>query len=207
MKKLVLIFGMLISLWGNSSQNSQAIAQICADVEAQECIAHFKQICNNGNYDTCGIVAQLYRAVGDYNNAIKYSDIACAKIDENTPATLTTIFGEEVTISAHISKQGKIAECHNLGNAFIEGKHFEVDYSKAIAPFEIACRLGSAPDCNNAAVIYSKGGNGVKKDMKRAKDIFGYACLNTSDISSCHKAKAIKCFFGWCFSDTFKIFD
>lgn len=207
MKKLALIFGIVVCLWGNDSQGGQLLAQICQGVEVRGCTSYFEENCNNGDYNACGVVAQVYRLVGDYKNAIHYGAIACEKINHNAPATTTTINGNEVTFPKELAKQSKTAECHNIGNAFIEGKHFKVDFSKAVAPFMVACELGYTQSCHNLAFIYLNGGNGVKKDMKLAKGLLSHLCLITNDMSYCSEARAIKCFFGWCFRDTFNLFN
>lgn len=206
MKKLALIFGIFVGLWGNDSQGGQLLAQICQGVEVRGCTSYFEENCNNGDYHACGIVAQVYRLVGDYKNAIHYGAIACEKIDHNAPATTTTINGNEVTFPKELAKQSKTAECHNIGNTFVEGKHFKVDFSKAIAPFEEACALDSAIDCRNAGIIHLEGGNGVKKDTNRAKKIFAVGC-NLGDMQSCQAFRAIKCVGSMCFYDSFNLFN
>lgn len=206
MKKLALIFGIFVGLWGNDSQSGQLLAQICQGIESHKCANYFKETCKSGDYFACGVAAQVYRIVGDYENAIHYGAIACEKINHNVPTTTITINYDEVTIPKHLVKQSKMVECHNIGNTFIEGKHFKVDFSKAIAPFEEACALDSAIDCRNAGLIHLKGGNGVKKDTNRAKKVFAVGC-NLGDMQSCQAFRAIKCVGSMCFYDSFNLFN
>lgn len=203
---LALIFGCFVNLWGDNSQSGQLLAEICQGVEVRGCTSYFEEACNNGDYFACGVVAQVHRLVGDYESAIHYGAIACEKINHNSPATTTTINYDKVTIPKHFVKQSKMVECHNLGNAFIDGKRFKVDFSKAVAPFEEACVLDSAMDCHNAGLIYLKGGNGVKKDTNRAKKFFAIGC-NLGDVRSCQVFRAIKCVGSICFHDRFNLFN
>lgn len=169
----------------------QFALSVCGDNELGECIDFFEKHCNSGNYLSCGNVGMLYRIAGDYTNAHKYMDKSCAFVDSDNSANFTRIDGQEITIERNEVKALRQSICHNLGNLHIEGKYVQVDFSKAIKPFEVACELGMPMDCRNAGIIYLQGGNGVLADIFKALKNFNAGC-NLGDNQSCQILMSIR---------------
>lgn len=169
----------------------QFASSVCGDNELGECIDFFEGHCNSGNYLSCGNVGMLYRIAGDYTNAHKYMDKSCVFVDSDNSASFTRIDGQEIAIERNEVKALRAHICHNLGNLHIEGKYVQVDFSKAIKPFEVACELGMPMDCRNAGIIYLQGGNGVLVDIFKALKNFNAGC-NLGDNQSCQILMSIR---------------
>ena len=70
----------------------------------------------------------------------------------------------------------------------IEGQGTTADVEGGLKLWESTCSMEGGRDaCGELARAYDKGTNGVKKNPKKAKELFGKAC-DLRDASACKKA-------------------
>lgn len=110
-----------------------------------------------GNFPGCVNAGVAYADTGDYDNARRLFELACAFRDDGG--------------------------CRLLGLLYEEGLGVEVDYELARESYEMACDYSGGSNCDRLAGLYLYG-RGVKKDFAKAYEINLKAC-NANGFASC----------------------
>lgn len=81
-------------------------------------------------------------------------------------------------------EKGSLISCVDLGIMYFTSDGVEEDLKKSEDLFIKACRGRVANGCFYLGYLYKRGGNGIKKDKRKAKLAFGRAC-NIGSEKSC----------------------
>eukprot|EP00042_Codosiga_hollandica_P020437 m.66203 g.66203 ORF g.66203 m.66203 type:complete len:230 (+) comp49861_c0_seq2:84-773(+) len=80
--------------------------------------------------------------------------------------------------------------CFSEGLSHLLGRGYVENRAKALECFLKACYKGDADSCNNAGMIYRKGGSVVAEDSAKAADFFEKGCALDSR-NSCYMASVV----------------
>ena len=195
MKKLVLIFGILVgvvsvSLGAMSEEEWNRARHNCYEnSDKSACQA----LIDNGlvsvewcDKNTCFNVGGIYLFAGRYREAIPYYEKAIALGDNGGYGLLGGAYyrlADNFNAKKYYeigcnNGNGDISQsepCYNLGLMYHNGKGVRQDYAKAAELWKKACDMKYGDACNNLGYLYGNG-LGVRQNLSIAKQYYGKAC-------------------------------
>jgi serine/threonine protein kinase len=151
----------------------------------------FEKACREGNGEGCYNLALTYTKDQNYGKAITFYEKACSGGYGKACYKLGSSYlkGDGVEINTKKAKKFYINSCRNNSRkgCTVAGVLFakEKNFIDAKEYFEYGCKLGSEKSCYNLAILYTKG-EGIRKDLEKAKILFDRACKNGYS-KSCNK--------------------
>lgn len=148
--------------------------------------------CLNGNMKDCVALANLYlegsSVPKDSIQAINILTGPCEKGDVDACRLLAKIYDKGLGVAASVylylgyankaCSFGNMDACYDLGVKYYRGNGelMPKDVMKSFYLFKETCDKGKVEGCNNLAVIYNNGINGVPKNLGLAKSLLQKAC-------------------------------
>jgi len=86
---------------------------------------------------------------------------------------------------------GKVSACTSLGILYLTADGVKENHPLARKLFIKACREYNLKGCYYMGIMYKRGANGVKRDIKKAKKYFAHACKKGYE-ASCVQYRRIK---------------
>lgn len=162
--------------------------------------------CLNGVMKDCVALANLYlegsSVEKDTIKAVNILIKPCEDENADACALLSRIYDKGLGVAQSVylylgyankaCNFGDIDICYDLGVKYYRGngQFMPKDVMKAFYLFKKTCDKGKLEGCNNLAVIYNNGKNGVPKNLTLAKSLFEDACKNGYK-PSCENLKKI----------------
>lgn len=122
----------------------------------------FRKGCNDGDMASCTALGYLYDT----------------RVDNDTAQIIELLRKE--------CDNGGAVACDNLGRRRTDGKGIKLDLEAAVVLFEQACKAGNSIGCFDLANQLVTGGDGLTKDLKRAEDLYSYACYEGYAWDACN---------------------
>lgn len=217
MRKLVLFIGLAFCLV-SAETGYTAQEAFCGGESLSKCISHYQKQCNDKNYAVCGIVGNLEEYGNEnYKEAKKYYQTACKKTNieatyqikqiDNTIDKMSGIFIAQLSckLLGHLYYRGNgmkqdidkaiqyYKKSCDLGDNYACGHigfiyYKKEDFKRAKDIFAKSCEKLEGNSCGLLAEMYTNG-KGVKKDLSKAKELYGKACDLGSEINGCFMYK------------------
>lgn len=189
MKKLVLVFGILVgvvsvSIGAMSDEEWQRARHNCIENDDKSAC---QALIDNGLVSveqcdkSCLLAGTVYCIAERYKEAIPYFEKTIALGDNDGYGLLGMVYSDlqdyynakkyyEIGCN-----KGNTTSCYHLGLMYANGKVARQDYYKAAELYKKACDMKLGIACNNLGVLYGKG-QGVKQNLSTAKQYYGKAC-------------------------------
>jgi TPR repeat protein len=116
----------------------------------------------------CELLAEDYDREGDGQRAARYYDIACSETFASRPDTPACF---------------RLATLHMEGTAREDFQHSPAGGHAASALFYRICLAGNQEACWRNADLLVSGQDGVRRDLKRAHEIYHLACAEGNDTA------------------------
>lgn len=209
MRKLALLLGIAFCLV--SAETAQEV--FCGGESLSKCISHYQKQCDDKNYATCLIVGDLRITIDEYINAAKYLEMACENANIKATYQINQIDGSIEKMSGIFTAQlsckllghlyysfkgirqdddkaikyykkscdlGDDESCRHAGHIYYKKE----DFKRAKDIFAKSCEKLEGNSCGMLAEMYTNG-KGVKKDLSKAKELYGKACDLGQEINGC----------------------
>ena len=103
-----------------------------------------------------------------------------------------SLFGNDMFAeNKKLCEKGSLIACVDLGIMYFTADGVEEDLKKSEELFVDACKGRVANGCFYLGYLYKRGGNGIKKDKRKAKLAFGRAC-NIGSERSCEQFRILE---------------
>lgn len=160
-------------------------------------IKEFENKAHKGNLQAQLFIADYYYRSADFNNAIKYYELASQQENSKAQYELGIIYymgfaGNVNYVKSKFyfelaAKQNNVDAETALGMLYYKGLGVEKDYMKAVEMFEKAAKQNHPPAQTYLGIMYSKG-HGVEQDLIKGLSYYKTACIN-GDQTGCYYYK------------------